>query len=213
MADKLQRQVDIDESTSPGRKRRPPAADSWTSLSKTLRTWDQPRLIGLLHDPFKTVPEAREAMAGRLTLDKPMSARAGTLETLRKRVRRAVIPPRAVWNINPNLKEARRIGDQYLRSTSDADGAILLYMELIDAAMELSFEFGWDESAFYDSIDRAAGAVEEILPVAVDRSALREAAERVERLLKHKNFPGWGMDECLGSLADAMQIRVSEIES
>lgn len=56
--------------------------DSWSNLKKSLRHWDAPRLLGLIHDLYTTVPEARAAIAGRLTLDKPAAANAATLDAL-----------------------------------------------------------------------------------------------------------------------------------
>lgn len=186
-------------------KRRAPPPDSWASLRRTLRLWDQPRLLGLVHDLFTTVPEARAAVVGRLTLNKPAAAKKGTLDDLRKRVRRAVWPTRSMWKGDPDMRAARRVGDQYLRASSDADGAIALYVEMVQAAMELSFEFGWDDDGFYDSICRVAQAAEKQLPRANDAVLLKELAVRVRKLREHENFPGWGMDEVLESLAEALE--------
>lgn len=194
-------------------KRPPPPSDSWTSLRRTLRTWDQAQLLGLLHDLFTTVPEARAAIAGRLTLDKPAAAKKGTLDQLRKQVRKAVWPTKSMWKGNPDMKAARRVGDQYLRATSDADGAVALYVEMVEAGMELSFEFGWDDDGFYDSIWRVAQAAEKVLPRAGDAVLLGELAARVRKLLTHENFPGWGMDGVLDSLAEGLEDRVSELRA
>ncbi len=194
--------------SEPDRKRRNPSPDSWTSLRRTLDTWDQPRLLGLVHDLFTTVPEARAAIVGRLTLGKPAAAKKGTLDQLRKQVRRAVWPTKSMWKGNPDMRAARRVGDQYLRSTPDSDGAIALYVGMVEAAMELSFEFGWDDSGFYDSIDRAAQAAEKQLPQVGDAVLLGELAGRVRNLLAAENFPGWSMDDVVASLAEALEERV-----
>lgn len=170
-----------------------------------MRTWEQPRLLGLVHDLFTTVPEARAAIVGRLTLNKPAATKKGTLDGLRKQVRRAVWPTKNMWKGDPDMRAARRVGDQYLRATSDADGAIALYVEMVEAAMELSFEFGWDDDGFYDSIWRAAQAAEKHLPRASDAALLKELADRVRKLGEHDNFPGWGMDEVLESLTEALE--------
>ncbi|MFN0131966.1 MAG: hypothetical protein ACKVW3_05475 [Phycisphaerales bacterium] len=186
-------------------KRRVPPPDSWASLRRTLHTWEQPQLLGLVHALFTTVPEARAAIVGRLTLNKPATAKKGTLDRLRKQVRRAVWPTKRMWKGDPDMRAARRVGDQYLRATSDADGAIALYVEMVEAAMELSFEFGWDDDGFYDSIWRVAQAADKQLPQACDAMLLNELAVRVRSLLEHKNFPGWGMDEVLHALAERLE--------
>ena len=188
-------------------ERREPAPDAWISLRRTLKSWDQQQLLGLIHELYKTVPDARAAIAGRLLLDQPSSAKRATLDELRKRARQAVWPSGRGLVINPDMRAARRIGDQYLRSTSDADGAIMLYVEVIEAAMELSCAFGLDDDGFYDSIWRTAQAAEKQLPSAGDGVLLEALARRVEALLDHPNFPGWDMDEVVRSLAAALGAR------
>ncbi len=191
-------------------KRQPPP-DSWATLRRTLRQWDQPRLLGLVHDLFATVPDARAAIVGRLMLDKPAAAKKQTLDRLRAQVRRAVWPTKSMCNGDPDMRAARRVGDQYLRTTSDADGAIALYVEMVESAMELAFEFAWDDHGFYDSIDRAARAAKDQLPRACDGVLLNELSSRTLQLLAHENFPGWGMDEVIESLASAMGRRAQSL--
>ncbi len=194
-------------------KRRGPPPDSWASLKRTLRAWDQPQLLGLVHDLFTTVPEARAAIVGRLTLGKPATAKKATLDGLRKQVRRAVWPTKSMWKGDPDMRAARRVGDQYLRATSDVDGAIALYVEMVEAAMELSFEFGWDDHGFYESIWRVAQAAEKQAPRANDPVLLNELASRVRRLRANENFPGWSMDECLELLTEALEQQAQALST
>jgi hypothetical protein len=196
----------------PEKKRRKPAPDSWISIRRTLRTWEQPRLLGLVQDLFKTVPEARAAIVGRLLMDQPAQARRATLDELRKRVHKTIRPSRNFWKCNPDMRGARRICDQYLRSSFDIDGAIALYVEMVQSAMELAFDYCWDETSFYDSIARAAYAAQELVPGASDADLMQELADRVARLLENKNFPGWGMDEVIESFAMTLSEQASAIK-
>ena len=185
-------------------KRRSPSPDSWTSIKRTLRRWDERQLLGLIGDLFKTVLEAKAAIVGRVLQDQPLEARAAALNELRGKIHQALHPEKA------NVPAARRIADQYFRSTGDADGALSLYVETILRAMDIACRFGWDDGAFYDTIVTAVEAALQCLDTATDPEAIDMLAARVEKQLKHPNFPGYGMDETLHYLAEALQARANE---
>ena len=192
------------------KRKRTPQRDSWTAIRKTLRTWEHPRLLGLLQDLFATVPEARAAIVGRLNIDEPVSARSGTIDKLLKEVRRAVRPRGGAWGGEPDMSLARKTCDRYCRGSSDANGAFAAYLEMIEAGMELSFEFGWDDSGFYDSIARAANAAIKLLPEVSDDELLAAARSRIDTMRANANFPGWGMDEVLDELGDETSRRIAK---
>ncbi len=204
--------ANTDESANePGKKRkRTPQRDSWTAIRKSLRTWEHPRLLGLVQDLFATVPEARAAIVGRLNIDEPVSARAGTIAKLLKEVRKAVRPPGGAWGGEPEMGKARKTCDRYYCGSADANGAFAAYFEMIEAGMELSFEFGWDDSGFYDSIARAANVAIKLLPEVGDAELLAAARARIDAMRANTNFPGWGMDEVLDELGNETARRIAE---
>jgi len=60
-------------------------------------------LLGLVHALFTTIPEARAAIVGRLTLDKAAAAKRRTLDDLCRRVRKAVWPTKSMWKGDPDI--------------------------------------------------------------------------------------------------------------
>lgn len=106
------------------------------------------------------------------------------------------------------MRTARRVCDRYFKATSDADGAILLYIELIDETIALVQEFGWDDSAVYSSLYRAGEAAAKLVPQSNDRAALTSLRDRLNAWMDPKIRLHGCAEDAIGAILYAIDQRL-----
>lgn len=192
-------------------KRKAPAPDTWASIRKSLNSWDQPQLLGLIHDLFKDVPEAKAAIVGRLMARAPLAAKAAGLDDLIKQVRLAVRPTTAMRTAEPNMRIAFRVPDQYFKVTKDADGAMLLYIEIIEQVIGLMADFGWDSDPVYNALYRAGDSAAKVVPTSEDPAALATIRTRLTKWIEGDHDLHGSAEDAIGTILDAIDERVPQL--
>lgn len=198
-----------DAGVEPTKKKRTPPADSWSEIRKKLRTWDQPRLLGLIQDLCGAMPEVRTALAGRLSQGVGEGSKTEGLKKLRAQIRVALRGKGRIPKGLPRIGEARKIVDRYYAVSADADGAIQLHGEMACVLLELECEFPGSDVPEYEAVFRAVERIGKLLPEATDLAALRELAETTKGLMGHTNLEWSDLSELALDLVEGLEARVA----
>ncbi|MFM9956999.1 MAG: hypothetical protein ACKVZJ_02910 [Phycisphaerales bacterium] len=188
--------------------KRKPGVDSWSAARSHMKDWSTDQFLGLLRTLFNADAASRAAILAVVTPKHVGADRAKSLEPLKKKIIAAANPP---GYRQPHVPTARKVCADYYRATRDADGAVELYLTLIESAMAQSFEYGVDDGPFYDHLATACFAAAKLVPDCGSARIAREAAGRLENLLQDPNFPGWGMDEVLEDLMHEFRERAEAL--
>jgi hypothetical protein len=195
--------------TSPKKKRniRP---DSWTAIRKQLRTWDQPRLLGLIQDLCDTMPEVRAALGARVAASDPQQPAASErleLKQLAKQVAEAITG--GGGRQSPRLADAKKIISRYERLSADADGAIALYAQMMFGVINL-YEYGDLTDPEMNAMDLAVDRIIEQSGEATDTMLVHDLAERCKRLLQGHALDRWGSDAVI-DVVKALEQRLLDL--
>lgn len=182
-------------------KKRAVAPDSWVEIKKKLRHWDQPRLLGLIQDLCDAMPDVRTALASRL--NGANATNSASLVKPMKEIRVAIQGRGKLPSYNSNVSEAKKIAARYYKVSGDADGAIMLYAELMGVLVDVSKKMG-------DLLDPQVNA---LFHSAEQITKLVAEAQNVELLRSlFSEFTRMGGGDVPGYVSDAAYMAMHGIE-
>ena len=186
-------------------------AIKWSTVERQLATMDQPELIALLRDLFKSSDTARTFLTMRVV----GSDGGETLEKYRKRVVGQFFTARGDGKLD--LREARRSIREYQKTTADLVGTIDLMLSYVEAGTRFTNSFGDISENFYSSLESVLGEMVDLLRTPAGRPYYGRFQERLRKLQSAASGIGWGycdvVLEMLGQLeADAETWAESEVD-
>ena len=187
-------------------------AIKWSTVERQLATMDQPELIALLRDLFKSSDTARTFLALRV-----LGGDGGeTLEKYRKRVVGQFFPARGDGKLD--LREARRSIREYQKTTADLAGTIDLLLSYVEAGTRFTNSYGDINANFYLSLESALIDLADLLRTPAGYPLYPRFVARLNQLQRAASGIGWGYGdvviETLGQLkADFEMWSESEVDA
>ena len=183
---------------------------SWTEIEKQLRELPADEVAKLLKGLYDLSPQNKAWLKSKLL---PIAQDTQYLEDCRRKVCNYVYKETKGFPPMPRFGEAKKVINEYRKSTSDMRGTLDLMLTYIERGHQFTLDFGDIDEPFYITLEN----MWERFAVELRRSPAKyELYEQFEpRLMKmrRKSDIGWGYGDTVQETVDELKKSLGETKT
>ena len=189
------------------------AKPAWSALKRKIKTWETPKLLGLVKDLFELSADNRDFLAARLLSDKTNTGiDVSRIAPYKKRIESALFE-KAGWPRDKfNLSDARKAIRDYRKATSDTVGTLFLMIYYVETGTAFCKDFGEGMSL----VDSISSLMTEIQTACSGKRRGKELycqfRQRLLRLRKRSRGISYGYGDHVADIIEGLEIQWSNEE-
>lgn len=187
------------------------AKPTWSALKRKIKTWETPKLLGLVKDLFELSANNRDFLAARLLVgDTEEGGQSVSVSApYRQRIHDAFYDKGGWPRSNLRLADARKAIRDYRKATSDAVGTMNLMISYVETGTEFMQEFGGDDEPFIDSLWSVVNEIEAVFSKESGLDLYQQFQQRLLDLDNKARGIGWGYGDHVGDIVWGLEDRWS----
>lgn len=188
-----------------------PAKPAWSALKRKIKTWENPKLLGLVKDLFELSAENRNFLAARLLSGDTEDGGQGVSVAMpyRQRIHDAFYDKGGWPRGNLRLADARKAIRDYRKATSDEAGTMNLMISYVETGTEFMQEFGGDDESLIDSLWSVVNDIEAVFSKNSESDFYARFQQRLLDLDVKARGIGWGYGDHVGDVVRGLEDRWS----
>lgn len=187
------------------------AKPTWSALKWKIKTWETPKLLGLVKDLFELSANNRDFLAARLLVgDTEEGGQSVSVSApYRQRIHDAFYDKGGWPRSNLRLAEARNAIREFRKATSDDVGTLNLMIAYVETGTEYSLEFGAEEESLFDSLSTVLNEIETVFSKNSELELYQGFQQRLLDLDEKAREIGWGFGDHMGDIIEGLEDRWS----